>query len=97
MHFREARVSSSANRAIEVYWGVLEPGGSTGDELLLHGSDAEFVFIVSGEVEVTIGEDVYRLSAGDTITFAGSLPHGCRNASDTDAAELLWVTTPAVY
>jgi len=97
MRFREARVSSSSNRAVEVYWGALQPGGNTGDELLLHGSDAEFVFVLSGEVDVTVGEETYRLSAGDTITFAGSSPHGCRNPSRHHPAELLWVTTPAVY
>ncbi|GLY87013.1 helix-turn-helix domain-containing protein [Actinoallomurus iriomotensis] len=92
----EAQVSSDPSGSLEVLWVKLEPGGGTGPELFAHGADTEFVFILKGRVAVTVGSEVHRLSAGDSLTFPGQDLHGSQNLS-RGSSELLWVQTPASY
>jgi transcriptional regulator with XRE-family HTH domain len=94
--FQEARVSVDPKRIVELVWSRIMPGGGTGDELLRHGSETECVYVLSGKVEVVVGEERYALAAGDCVTIPGEVPHGCFNRTGSPA-ELLWVTAPAVY
>ncbi|MEV0665078.1 helix-turn-helix domain-containing protein [Actinomadura luteofluorescens] len=92
----EAQVSSDASGCLEVLWVKLEPGGGTGPELFAHGADTEFVFVLKGQVAITVGSETHRLSAGDSLTFPGKDVHGSQNLS-RGSSELLWVQTPASY
>lgn len=46
-------------------------------ESLSHEGE-EFHFILSGSVEITIGEETYRLASGDAIYFDSRVPHSIR-------------------
>lgn len=39
-----------------------------------HGG-TEFIHMLQGEVDYRVGEDVYRLQPGDSLTFRGEIPH----------------------
>ncbi len=50
----------------------------------------EFVYVLKGKVEITVGEHVNRLDAGDSLHFNSGIRHRMRNLSD-DTAEMLVV------
>lgn len=36
----------------------------------------EFIYILEGEIEYRHGNQLYRMTAGDSLTFDGDIPHG---------------------
>lgn len=81
---------------LEVVIVTLDPGGSTGAEAFTHGTDVEFVHVLTGEATIVLGDDEHHLRRGDSIRFPGSVSHGCRNASD-QPAQILWAITPGQF
>ncbi|GAP17837.1 helix-turn-helix domain-containing protein [Levilinea saccharolytica] len=63
---------------MEAFALTLETGGSSGSFGIVHGGH-EFVFCLRGTVEYEVGQDVYTLSAGDTLIFAAQMTHRWRN------------------
>jgi transcriptional regulator with XRE-family HTH domain len=55
-----------------------EPGADTGQSMLTHDAE-EGGILVRGRLEVTVGEQVQTLSAGDAYRFNSRLPHRYRN------------------
>jgi len=94
--FDEARISVDPKGVVEVVWSRIHPGGGSGAEPLCHGSETECVYVLSGRLEVSVGEERYMLGPGDCLTFPGEMPHGCANRGSRPV-ELLWITAPAVY
>lgn len=86
-------LSRSPLRNLEIYSGRLEPGGSTGEGHYSHGNAQEFVMCLEGRIELSIGEEIHILDAGDSIEYRTSVEHGLRNIGDADA-EVLWVISP---
>ena len=72
------------------------PHASSGPEGSTHGAEVEFVLVLEGCIEVTVGDDRYQLDAGDTLTFNGALPHGFVNRTDEDI-KLIWMISPASW
>lgn len=93
---RDEILSADATGEIEVLLSTIEPGSSTGTEAYTHGTRVEVVHVISGEIDVKLGDEVTRLGPGDSITFSGDIPHGAANPG-TAPAELIWITTPAGY
>ncbi|HUG46995.1 MAG TPA: MerR family transcriptional regulator [Candidatus Limnocylindria bacterium] len=57
----------------------------------------EFIYVLEGRVRVWLGQDeVYDLEAGDSLTFASTLPHSWQNEA-TSEARLLWINTPPTF
>lgn len=50
----------------------------------------EFVYVVKGRIEVTVGEHVNRLGKGDSLHFNSGIQHNLRNV-DKEEAELVVV------
>jgi transcriptional regulator with XRE-family HTH domain len=90
-------LTPSSQERLQVIQGEIEPGGGSGGEPYSLPADSEFVHVVSGELELVIEDDTYRLAAGDSLTFAGRDPHTWSNPSDTEPAVVLWVLTPPVH
>lgn len=74
---------------------VMPPGGDTGDEMLRHEGEEGGV-IVQGEVEVTVGDQVRVLRAGEAYYFESKVPHRFRNVGDVDAV-IVSANTPATF
>jgi len=56
------------------------PGGSSSSSgLLMRHSGAEYGYVISGELTLTLGFDKHRLTAGDAVSFDSTLPHAYRN------------------
>lgn len=56
-------------------------------------SGEEFVFILKGQLEVSVREEVFTLKAGDSIHYQGSQPHAWWNESGKDCM-LIWAVSP---
>lgn len=69
-----------------------EPGADTGETMLEHEA-CEGGVVISGEVEVTVGDEVRVLTAGESYLFDSRAPHRFRNLSDTPA-EVISACTP---
>jgi transcriptional regulator with XRE-family HTH domain len=54
----------------------------------------EFVFVLRGEVEIKVGEEVHRLKAGETLHFEGAIPHHLRNPVSDPADLVVVLYTP---
>jgi transcriptional regulator with XRE-family HTH domain len=54
----------------------------------------EFIFLISGKMEVVFEDRIIKLSAGDSVYFDASLPHRSRSMGKTPAKALVVVTTP---
>jgi len=67
-----------------------------GEDHSLSGHEGEeFLFVMSGELEVAYGKDVHTLGVGDSIYYDSIVPHQVRAAGDAPARILAVVYTPA--
>ena len=86
---------SRANRAIGMMQEVLPPGADTGDDMLSHEGE-ECGIVIRGQVEVTVGEQVHLLAAGDGYYFDSRTPHRFRNVGEQECV-LISANTPASF
>jgi transcriptional regulator with XRE-family HTH domain len=56
----------------------------------------EVGYILSGEIELMVGEQTFRLGQGDAFVFRSELPHHYRNVGDSRAS-IFWVNTPLTF
>jgi len=87
---------------------LAHPGGQLEPHLFVLSADAssqgayshpgeEFIYVLEGSVRVWLGQDeVYDLEAGDSLTFASTLPHSWQNQA-TAETRLLWINTPPTF
>ncbi|MDM8523112.1 cupin domain-containing protein [Desulfococcaceae bacterium HSG8] len=55
-----------------------------------HHEGEEFVYVLSGKVEITVGDNVNTLKKDDSLHFNSGIRHNLKNVGD-DAAELIVV------
>ena len=84
-----------ANRQMCILREVMPPGSDTGDSMLAHDGEEGGV-VIAGEVEVTVGEQVRVLKAGEGYYFESRTPHRFRNIGDVDAV-IVSANTPATF
>ena len=70
----------------------IEPSGQTNTEQGKSGSE-KFVFVLEGNIKVSINNESYSLGPSNTLYFDSSLPHIFANEGTT-TAKLICVTTP---
>jgi transcriptional regulator with XRE-family HTH domain len=72
----------------------IEAGGESAGAIRHVGE--EVGYIVAGEIELTVGERVFRLAAGDAFVFESDQPHHYRNPG-RERASIFWVNTPPTF
>ena len=90
-------LSSGDERRFHVTESHIPPGGSAGEELYTLPADVELVYVLSGSLELRVGEETHELEQGDTLTYSPRDPHSWRNPSETDEAVVLWTALPNPY
>ena len=73
----------------------IEPGGSTGGETYWHPGE-ECGYIVSGELELWVGERHFKLHQVDSFRFQSEQPHRAYTPGKANA-RIIWVTSPPFY
>lgn len=67
---------------------TLPPGGLSEDVLI--GTGQKGGYVMSGTIDLTVGERTASLSEGDSFQFRSDKPHSIANNSGTEA-KLLWI------
>ncbi len=79
-------------RKFSTFLADFETGRS--DKVKLHQhSGIEFLYVVRGKLDLTMGPDVHSLDAGDSIYFDSTVRHGYRNVSSLPTTAVV-VTAP---
>lgn len=73
-------------KLFEIYRIIIEPCGALSAQPHLKGSE-EYITVFSGEVEINVAEESYKLSSGDSIRFCSDVSHAYKNTG-SERAEL---------
>jgi len=77
---------------LEVYEGTFEVGGSTGAESYAHDNAQELFYVLSGHVEISIGDEIHILGPRDSVEYLSTTPHRAVNIGATEA-QAIWITS----
>lgn len=86
---------SLRNRKMQIIHERYAPGADTGAAMITHEGE-EGGIIISGRLEVTVGDERRTLGPGDAYYFDSSIPHRFRNPS-RDECELITSCTPPSF
>jgi transcriptional regulator with XRE-family HTH domain len=67
-------------------------GGTSGQKHMHHPGD-ELIYLVNGQLKVTIAGEEYTLTPGDSLSFKSHLPHRWDNIGEGDA-RIIWTLSP---
>lgn len=87
------QVGDAAQHSLQMLYECYEPGADTGEELYAHEAEEAGV-VVSGQIEVTVGDRMRTLGPGDAYLFDSRLPHRFRNAGDEPCVVISACTPP---
>lgn len=86
--------SDLSNSQLQILYERYRPGADTGQSMLRHDAE-EGGIVLQGRLEVTVGEQVQTLSAGDAYRFSSKLPHRFRNTGHEDCITVSACTPPS--
>jgi transcriptional regulator with XRE-family HTH domain len=92
----EYLLTPSGERRVQAILSDIAPGGGSGDEAYSLPADVEFVFVLAGQLEISVDGEKVTLDRGDAFTFAASARHAFRATSADGPAQVLWVVSPAL-
>ena len=67
---------------------------STNDNRMMQHAGSEFGYLIEGELEITVGFEVFTLRAGDALGFDSAMPHLLSNRTDAPARGIWFVRHP---
>jgi transcriptional regulator with XRE-family HTH domain len=68
------------------------PGSaSSADGGLMRHPGTEYGYLISGELQLTVGFDQHTMAAGDAVCFESTTPHGYRNEGEAPAVGVWFV------
>src|ERR1700756_3109728 len=76
----EYLLTPSGEKRVQAILSDIEPGGGSGAEDYALPADVEFVFVLSGELEITVAGKQVTLGQGDAFTFPADTRHSFRGA-----------------
>ncbi|MBX5441421.1 MAG: helix-turn-helix domain-containing protein [Solirubrobacteraceae bacterium] len=86
------RLTAHHDPIIEFLHVVYEPGGASNAKgQLVRHAGREYGIVLSGELDVTVGFETYRLGPGDSISFSSDEPHLLANNGDVPATGIWFV------
>jgi len=84
-----------ANKSIQLLQERYQPGAGTGRHELTHEGE-ECGIVLTGRLEVTVGDEVAILGQGDAYYFKSNLPHQFRNVGN-EPCELITACSPPSF
>lgn len=75
---------------------IIYPAGSssTNDQKMMRHAGQEYGYLLEGELEVTVGFEVFTIGPGDALSFDSSVPHLLSNRTGADARGIWCVLHP---
>ncbi len=89
----EELLSPNLNGPLELLLSTIAPG-SDSDYYSHDGVEAGLV--ISGVLDLWVGERSFHLETGDSFSFKSTVPHRCANPG-TEPTRVVWVITPPHY
>jgi len=84
------------SQRLEAFMTEWQPGEPGSDAISGFGdATEEFIYILQGQLEIRLGEDVYLLGPGDTVCFEGVMLRGMRPRGDQTVRFISVITPPA--
>jgi len=84
-------VRIAGNKQMQPFYTVIRPGKGSRD-IFSHPGE-EFGVVLSGEMTLTVGEQVYRVRARSSFYYSCLLPHSWINEGEEDCV-VVWVVSP---
>lgn len=88
------QLTTDAVKQLSLLYSTFRPGAVLAEPYTHEGEEAGYV--VSGKVELHLGEARILLEDGDSFSFPSVVPHKYRNAGDTEVI-IIWAMTPPTY
>ena len=82
------------NTVMEPHLFRVAPDSGSGDSYTHEGE--EFLYVLRGQLAITLDGEEYRLKPGDSFYFESATPHHWRNPGRNETW-LLWVNTPPTF
>jgi len=82
------------NTVMEPHLFRVAPEAGSGDSYTHEGE--EFIYVLRGQLAITLEKDEYRLKAGDSFYFESATPHHWKNPGRAETW-VLWVNTPPTF
>lgn len=83
------------NPVMEPHLFHVAPGAGSGEEEYAHEGE-EFLFMLSGTLNLVVNGEEFQLQKGDSFYFESSTPHRWSNPAAKEAV-VLWVNTPPTF
>lgn len=74
------------------FYCTIPKGGRSGGQNMYHPGD-ELIFLLEGNLRVTIAGETYSLKAGESLSFKSHLPHRWENVGEGEA-QVIWTLSP---
>jgi len=88
-------LSPNLSGQLELLWSKFGPGSTSGVEPYRHTGEEAGV-VISGTLDLWIGDTCHTLNKGDSFSFKSTLPHRYSNPGE-ETAEVVWAITPPSY
>ncbi|HUI70182.1 MAG TPA: XRE family transcriptional regulator [Spirochaetia bacterium] len=85
--------ANKTGRHMEPFVIDIHPASAQEAQASTHEGE-EFIYVLSGEVEIQYGRDTYNLSPGDSIYYDSIVPHHVHSVGDHDAKVIGVVYAP---
>jgi DNA-binding transcriptional MerR regulator/quercetin dioxygenase-like cupin family protein len=82
------------NTIMEPHLFRIAPEAGSGESYAHEGE--EFIYVLRGDLEITVDGQEYQLKSGDSFYFESATPHRWRNPGRKETL-LLWVNTPPTF
>ncbi len=89
------QLATNTGRGLDFLEIVYPPHStSTNDNRMLRHAGSEFGYLIEGQLEITVGFEVFTLRAGEAVGFDSSMPHLLSNRADVAARGIWFVQHP---
>lgn len=82
------------NTTMEPHLFRIAPRADSGESYSHEGE--EFLYVLRGELKISVRDDEYRLKPGDSFYFESAMPHRWSNPGRSETW-VLWVNTPPTF
>ncbi len=82
------------NTVMEPHLFRIAPQSGSGESY--HHEGEEFLYILQGELQISLQKEEYHLQPGDSFYFESATPHSWKNPGQTETW-VLWVNTPPTF
>jgi transcriptional regulator with XRE-family HTH domain len=74
------------------FFCTIKEGGRSGEKNMYHPGD-ELIYIVQGQLSISIAGETHELHSGDSLSFKSHLPHRWYNSGNGET-KVIWTLSP---